>query len=503
MSRFATHMFVKTTLWRYRYLLTVIGIISFYFAVIYIRDYLPISDHRTTIYYYNTLFDQSDQYKTTFSKWKSSLFCPLTNNDDITKYNKISKHIYDLQFGINSSCQYMDTKKYFIFRESPLGHGMFSVIDNHHLVQWTLALALNRKFLILNDNNYRFLPISNGKNLIFHCNGRTGRNCYFKPISNCNNQQIENILNNARIHNSLLNINQHFCKSKWLSFKSFQHFIKYTDNYNVILYDVETFKFICRAFEYKLKINKKFTNKHVIEKNKYGDITFHQFNALLVSILWRLQNNIKSKINDIVNKSLVKYNWTDIENTLSLPIRASDKCYQNGGGEYWCISMEQQMNAIQRFKDKFNDTNIDTVIITSEDPNIINQYKRIKSKYKFVFNDFDILPNTGSQPEIRKELTTDKDYFNLMISVLSSMKLQMNGKYFIVRHRSNWVHAIWKIANSFHCQLNNNNDNDNDNNHTRHCINFDIDGYEQPIDTTCLRTDRFAWPQSFGKHLLK
>ena len=196
---------------------------------------------------------------------------------------------------------------------------------------------------------------------------------------------------------------------------------------------------------------------------------------------------------------MVKYNWTNIENTVSLPIRASDKCYQNGkGGEYWCLSIIEQMNAIQRFKDTFNDTNIDTVIITSEDENIINQYRRIKSKYKFVFNDFDVLPNSGNQRFLRKELTKDKDYFNLMISVLSSMKLQMNGKYFIIRHRSNYVHALWKLANSFHCELNNHNNND-----TRHCINFDIDGYEQPIDTNCLRTDRWGWPKKLGKHFSK
>ena len=85
----------------------------------------------------------------------------------------------------------------------------------------------------------------------------------------------------------------------------------------------------------------------------------------------------------------------------------------------------------------------------------------------FIFNDFDVTPNTGNPVELMKSkqnetirmendtflIKDDKSYFDLFISMLSTIKLQMNAKYVITQSRSNWLNGIWELSKSIHCEV--------------------------------------------------
>eukprot|EP01084_Bolivina_argentea_P289654 497429_1 len=445
----------------------------------------------------------------TFQSFVNSLFCPLYHPFDIRKYSYMTQNIYDVQFA-NSTCEYenIPNQTFFILAERLSGWGMFSILDGHHIPMYTLSLGMQRKFLItLSDHTiqtYRYLPFSNGKKLNQkYCDRRAGRDCFFQPVSNCNIQQIRKILHIAQERNSLLVINDTFCNMACVNYSidSLEKFQNFTDKYKVILYD-RHFSAHCKLYSQAKTMNRVLTET-VIKQNGYGNISYYEFDAMIFSVLFRLHNDIRYKINEIVTHSLKKYKWKSSNITVALPIRASDECYSlfRKGGEMRCSTVDDHIRAIKHFQDR--NGLIDTIIVTSEDSNITREYKQLAKNVfvdlKWIFNDFDITPDSGNPKKWKTVLKTDEDYYDLLISILSSIKLQMHAKYYIVHHRSNFIHGIWRLASAMHCEVDKYRSDNNAVEDKRYCINFDAKANEQEYDKTCLREDRFGWKKVFGQ----
>ena len=432
-------------------------------------------------------------------KIKESLFCPLRHPIDIDKYDIMIKDIYNLQF--NDSCDYNSNTKYYIMDEHDYSYGMFSTIDNYHLRQFISSLATKRKFLIrsIPNKKWRYLPINNGKDIKKKCENRTGRDCVFKLVSNCNIQQTQYILKMSDKEKKTLKITPKICDNE--NIITMKDWINYTEKYKVIHFGL-AFTAKCNLFKNHLMTIKSVSN-FIIENTNYGNLTYFEFKALIISFLLRVHDNIQNIINKIVSNSLNKYKWKSIYKTLSFPIRGSDKCYRPGKyGEMRCNTMQKNIETIYKFKKRFNKfDNIDTIIITSEDEKIIEQYRNLSlylNEFNFIFNDFDIMQSTGNpfkgfkNDKKKFNFTTDEVWLNILISMLSSLKLQMNSNYYVTRTRSNWINGIWSISSSINCQLWMNQTDDIihfniSNQHKKHCKNFDIKGNEFEFDQHCYR----------------
>ena len=274
-----------------------------------------------------------------------------------------------------------------------------------------------------------------------------------------------------------------------------QQFISITKDYQVINYQ-HIFTTACDLLKLQPSMNKPLTQS-VIKQHNYGNITFWNFNAFLWSFMMRLQPHMKSKIDDVVRSTLHKYDWTASSKTISLPIRGSDKCWSNRRhGEMKCSTMEQNVNAIRKLQTRFG-ADIDTVIVSSEDQSVLLQYQNLSlsmKDIKFVFNDFDVFPNTGNPIDLKKNTSRFQDdtaLFHLFVAMMSTFKLQMHAKYYILNFKSNWIHGIWIVSDGIHCELEPSPMDDDQ----RHCINFDRQGHEAEIDEFCYRDKRFKWTE--------
>ena len=105
---------------------------------------------------------------------------------------------------------------------------------------------------------------------------------------------------------------------------------------------------------------------------------------------------------------------------------------------------------------KIYHTQITSIIITSEDQSVINY---IKSKYNgfgldLIFNDGDMLQNCGLVQDLNEEQKSNEfEMFKILISMISTLKLQMHSNYYIIQKQSNWGHSIWTISSCIYCGI--------------------------------------------------
>ena len=144
----------------------------------------------------------------------NELFCPLKHPSDQRKYNKLLADVHHYQF--SSPCSFDDSSvKFLIFHDSRYYWGSFSSWENHHIPLLTLALATGRKFVWYPSKKYRFLRYENGANIPKLCHNKTGRECFLKPISNCDDHQRQMLFQAMKKRQvSVFNLNQTTCT--WL-----------------------------------------------------------------------------------------------------------------------------------------------------------------------------------------------------------------------------------------------------------------------------------------------
>eukprot|EP01084_Bolivina_argentea_P219403 372127_1 len=332
-------------------------------------------------------------------------------------------------------------------------YGFMATINHIYLPPFTLSLFTNRVFLLTANSDekpYNYLH-TNGKNVPEMCQKRNGRNCFFKPVSNCNSNQIESILVNAKQQNSLLIIDDN---SKYCTNSSQLHpniFAQETQKYNVIYYKVWNI-YECDLFDEHGPLDHE-KNRGIIDTMiiKYNwNINFFQYTAVVFSFFMRLQNNVNNMIINSINKSLIKYNYKSQTTTMSLIMRGSDKCSEE---EMFCFTAEEFIRTSKVIIDR-NENYLTHMIVTSEDKKMI-QY--IKDNYdisnlgiQLIYNDYDDLPDTGNIGKLNDSIRLNEyKSFMFVVNLLMAFKLQMHSDYYIIQRQSNWAHGIWIMTNAF------------------------------------------------------
>merc|ERR1712113_202940 len=159
------------------------------------------------------------------------------------------------------------------------------------------------------------------------------------------------------------------------------------------------------------------------------------FRGVAISFFYRLRNVSLNMIYRNVQRSIVEsMKLSDFNpiNTVSLPIRATDKCRREGyGGEMDCWSENEYVAFLASLRYLSSDR-INTVIITSESRQmsvgVAEQLKKENNEWNVILNVNDRQPETGNSHRIKSEnVHTLPD--DVIIGALSSLMLQTNGKY--------------------------------------------------------------------------
>ena len=436
-----------------------IGIIGLVGCIIYALSEVLFFTIDITQFYPNDFVEQHKSvkvYKTgnidSFKELNDSLFCPLISESDKSKYSKPLNDIYNLQFTENDTINYNE-RKYYILKYFN-GWGLFSQILCDNLA-FSMSIGTKRTFLYYfdNDENYKWLPKTNGKSMPI-CQERTGRDCIFKPFSSFDNDQISQILENGKKNNEIFYLTDKICKKLYdkNEIKTLSDFENLTKDYKIIL---QTGKYDCKLFMYN---QYNFNNEML--KNVYPEwnINYHEFNALLFSYSLAINNNIKNIIyQQIYDILYVQNNWLSNKNTLSLPIRGSDHCGRDGMkcGHH---EIKKYQNLIEEIIG--NNSDINYIIITSESDKLISKMTNSlknndkTNKINIIYNNYDAKQGTGNPKEMHYK--SDMDQLNILLSMLTTLKLQMHSNYVIIKKSSNWLSGIWLITDNMDCQINKN-----------------------------------------------
>jgi hypothetical protein len=129
----------------------------------------------------------------------------------------------------------------------------------------------------------------------------------------------------------------------------------------------------------------------------------------------------------------------DPHRTISLPIRASDKCndgfrlnHSSYAGETNCLSFSTYMEMAEIIRQ--NDRRVNTIILTSEDQRFVDARQNYTDRWRFVINPRDVMQGTGDPKLMAEQHGMDRTF----VSFMSSLHLQMRGKYFISNCKSNF-----------------------------------------------------------------
>ena len=452
-------------------------------------------------------------------QFAASLFCSISTESDRKKYSRTLEDIHRLQFEHN--CDASPHRKYYILSmdDARTNRGFMSFIDHEYTPPFALSLFTNRTFVMTTNHDDRpwvYLP-RNGKSIPTLCQNRTARDCIFKPVSNCTMAQIESVISFAKkTHNftaiDYTNSAPNICrKSKDLDPDSFHELTK---EYMVIYQ-----RFECNLFWSRGRAMNRGLIETMIERRNWS-ISYHEFNALIWSVLLRMQENIRSMVHQIARDSLTKYRWTSKRNTIGIPIRGSDKCRRRQSSttnrtflndpEMECVEPQTFLDVAERVNQWTNHT-VNAMIVTSEDEDIMDIIRKsaASSSMLTVFNDGDMMQSCGLVQDMDTETRSNElEMMKLILSMLSTMKLQMHSNYYVLQRQSNWAHAIWTLSSCIHCQIDGvHGDIDGNEDEQRYCIDLRgtennktilwdplLFGKEQGTSETeneCYRRDRF------------
>eukprot|EP01084_Bolivina_argentea_P227062 383507_1 len=138
----------------------------------------------------------------TFEQLQEELLCSINkNNPKYAIYKKLLSHIYQLQFKQSSDQCYNDpSTKYYIIENPCPGTGLFAGL-RCWIAYFSESIFRNRTFLF--HGKYNFAPNTYCENVTN--NDTNNMECYFLPISSCNNithllfQQIHGKIDNTTI----------------------------------------------------------------------------------------------------------------------------------------------------------------------------------------------------------------------------------------------------------------------------------------------------------------
>ena len=199
------------------------------------------------------------------------------------------------------------------------------------------------------------------------------------------------------------------------------------------------------------------------------NVNYNAFRAVTTSFFLRLKSEVRSivylKVRDSWRSSLSDQGMNPLD-TVSLPIRASDKCRQNGvGGEMECWTSSEYV-AFLRTVSFLSKERINTVIITSESTEFVRNLSlqiasNLSKEWRVIVNREDVSSEIGASDYVqRREWRQDSDRrlatelkYDPIVGALSSMLLQLTGsKYMAITKSSNWLDLMWALNKHLHCE---------------------------------------------------
>ena len=436
--------------------------------------------------------DPSQNYRT-FEDFNNELFCPLnldlnhfylnqkTNKSDnhtnntqkeiekpkqikLRYFKKLLNDVFRLQFPVDCSLNgNNNTNRFYIF-DQHCGGGLFAFLHCFagHMYK---ALITNRTFI------FNTIPTEYWM-LKEYCDNK-GDECFFLPITNCS---LYDIKSNYSLIQDAKNKNEYF----------FHTPMTRVELNNTIF---------SKYYREKRVIHESGFRRPAIGcdtvSRLWNGMKCYEFTSMMFNIFLRIQPSLFSIINKMVYKSLQEYilqkqqydspflasNFSDIyiykpHETISAIIRWGDKCYNNplkiGRAEQECFTLKEYVNAFKELQILL-DYNLTSMIVTSDSREIIQEisdkslYDPINDLYNMslIFNKFDIMQAAGVMKD-----SLNSNPISVMLSMLSTIKLQFGGKYYVHSGTSGWSSGIFALKRLFNCQplyeshinlLNNNN----------------------------------------------
>ena len=419
-------------------------------------------NNENAIYFDDTAFNELVEHSSSVneaifpSDWlhlNDQLFCPIKYSQTLSPSHSASngdevllKVLYRLQFKAN--CFDTDeSNKFLVFDVRTMGsRGIGACINAMLLKIMFRAIYSNRTLLLIGQWRWT-KPLR-------YCNGSEGMSCYMLPTSNCNYKQILS----------------HFGRSEEYKGTLPTHC------------DIGDNKTLPLCSERILTINKRsdgwgyFPMPSVMDKwllRTFKVFNFNQFRAVCTAFFFRLQPRVRRIVYEKVKKSVLLSLNSSMNpfKTLSLPIRQSDKCKTDNvrAGEMDCWS-EREFILFLDSVSFLSDNRIDTVIITSESTQFLNnltaaikefdEWKYSEHKWRrIVVNKHYISSQIGAADYRQSEWMRYSDdrlatqlEFDPIVGALSSMLLQIaNSQYIAHTKSSNWLDLIFALSKSLNC----------------------------------------------------
>ena len=376
-----------------------------------------------------------------FTGFANSMFCPIVSNRDQEKYGESLEYIYDLQFASSEQ----ENPKY-LMQPWEIGWGEGSRLQGQ-ADAFALAMAMERTFLLdtfdhwtqynsTTMTGWKWVPKENGRGQDL-CEGRLGRDCVLHQVSAHN---VTEILERYSSPEERFYFNSTHYKDLQYGNMTMEKLKEKLDPFPLVINQCRDESGCGRVLMHLWT-----------EQKPEWNLTNRQIYALSASFMLRFQDNVRHEMDEKIRDLLQnRYQWSSAAETIGMPIRGSDKC----GHEMSCLVMEEYPKIVSSLK--ANHSEINAVIITSEDPNVIlwmkqNQQNLTVSGIQPIFNDYDDPPGTGMPRSKRcgNDTSCLSTWFNMWLTV----RLQMNAKHMVIPPGSNINNLIWTLTETFDCGL--------------------------------------------------
>eukprot|EP00467_Chlorarachnion_reptans_P009256 CAMPEP_0114533556 /NCGR_PEP_ID=MMETSP0109-20121206/27314_1 /TAXON_ID=29199 /ORGANISM="Chlorarachnion reptans, Strain CCCM449" /LENGTH=462 /DNA_ID=CAMNT_0001716799 /DNA_START=239 /DNA_END=1627 /DNA_ORIENTATION=- len=313
--------------------------------------------------------------------------------------------------------------KYLVWRFPLSARDARNIGALYSTIQAWLAYAMQTdRILVLDARNWKLTDS--------RCYTRNTE-CYFRPISSCHLPFKPNGVTSLRAANEL---DKKTFESQVVEFEGAWWPLKAT-------------------LPFRLNVTKPGGGSEILGMlSKPKTIT--RWSSAALMYMWRPQADLEREIDRILGLQGLS-NSIVPEKTIAMPVRASDKCHghtikDSASGEEDCLTLEQYMKVAQTVREK--EPAVDTIIFTSESADMVEQSRKYsKDGWKFVYNENDSMPGTGST-----NLATLKKSTSVSLGIQSaivSLHMLLRAKYFILPYKptrrrpySSWLLSIGALC---------------------------------------------------------
>eukprot|EP01083_Nonionella_stella_P048554 129704_1 len=368
------------------------------------------------------------------SQMNDDLFCPANTTD--TGHLHLLKEIHRLQYP--PDCNPKNRKFYVWEHQCNVG-----VMANLQCIAFHFAHAIILQRTFIMHGQWVFYDKTECPlNLTLY----SSMECFFLPISNCT---VEDVL-----FSNHENVRISYDDATLFQIARPKRHKRMNNTADIIYVHGETFYHQIRgwkAFQTYLK-------------DRYHSelMTCSMFRSILVSYIVRMQPYMRSIVDMIVSDLYYKEGYkVNMYPVVSMIIRWGDKCKQTAlidpvagsKSEIFCYSYSQFMSVLKELK--VLKPNINTVIATCDTEEVITNLTRDYEEWmrangmKLITNIYDVMP--GAKTGLYNHWKVQDNVYKVMISILSTIKLQFGGRYYIISGGSSWGGRILEMARVLKC----------------------------------------------------